>query len=127
VVENEKKRRISILDVVTQKEKYKPAPPRPKVQNLVYHGITLVPNVVERTPPFVEEVVAGSPASAAKLQPDDLIVYVDGLPVPDINTFNAVLETYAPEQKVNLVIQRGEKLITVPLKLDKPRVKKKAA
>jgi serine protease Do len=126
VVEKDKKRRVSILDVVTLKEKYKPAPPRPKVQNLVYTGIVLVPNVVERTPAYVEEVVPGSPADLAKLRPDDQIVYVDGLPVSDIRTFEEILASYAPGVEVKLEVQRGDKLVTVPLKLAKPPAKKAA-
>src|SRR5438552_6263569 len=43
----------------------------------VYHGIILVPNVVERTPPFVEDTIPGSPGARAGLKPDDLIVYVN--------------------------------------------------
>jgi serine protease Do len=125
ITEKDTKRKISIIDLVTQKEKYKPAPPRPKVQNVVHHGIVLVPNVVERTPPYVEEVQPGSPGDVAKLKPDDLIVYIDGLPVPDINTFNSILETYTPGTDVKVDIQRGDKLLAVTLKLARPPKKKK--
>lgn len=120
-----KKQTVAIIDLVTKKDKYKPLPERKKDQNKVYHGIVLVPNVVDRTPPYVEEVTPDSPAAAAKLQPDDLIVYVDGLPVPDINTFHQVLGTYAPGVEVKLEIQRGDKLTTVPMKLAAPIEKKK--
>src|SRR5262249_29433546 len=112
--------KISIMDVVTKKDKYRPVKPRAILENVSYHGIVLVPNVVERTPPYVEEVEPGSPAEAAKLKPDDLIVYVDGIPVPDINTFNQMMATYAPGE-VKLEVQRGDKLETVPLKLVKPK------
>jgi len=114
------KKKVSVVDVVTLKEKYKPLPPRPKDRNLVYHGIVFVPNVVERTPPYVEEVVPGSPGAGAKLQPDDLVAYVDGLPTPDINTLNEILSSYAPGTEVRLEIQRGERFVTVPLKLIRP-------
>src|SRR5207302_9429304 len=49
-----------------------------------YHGIILVPDVVERTPPYVEDAVPGSPAEKAGLRPDDLIVYVDGEKISSI-------------------------------------------
>ena len=117
---NRKKVTTSILKLVTEKEKYKPLPDRAVVTNVAYHGITLVPNVVERTPPFIEEVVPGSPADKANLKPDDLIVYVDGLPVQDINTFQRIMSTYTPDTEVKLEIQRGDKLTTVPLRLAKP-------
>jgi serine protease Do len=120
-----KKMQVSILDIVTKKEKYKPAPEVKKEVNLAYTGIVLVPNVVERTPPYVEEVVAGSPADKARLKPDDLIVYVDGLPVQDIATYTNVMAGYNPGAEVKLEIQRGDKLITVPVTLERPASKKK--
>jgi serine protease Do len=119
-----KKVTATIMDVVRLGEKYKQLPTIKKEKNLVYHGIVLVPNVVERTPAYVEDVIPGSPADAAKLKPDDQVVYVDGLPVPDINTFNQILASYAPNSEVKLEIQRGDKLLTVPIKLAKPVAKK---
>jgi serine protease Do len=119
-----KKTTVSVIDLVVKGPDYKPLPPRPKVTTVAYHGIILVPNVVERTPPYIEEVVPGSPADKAKLKADDLIVYVDGLPVPDINTFNNVLAGYGPGAEIKLEIQRGDKLTTVPITLAKPAEKK---
>ena len=78
-------------------------------------AITVVPNVVDRTPPYVEDILPGSPAEAAGLRPDDLIVYVDGLPTPDITTFNEILETYTPGSTVKLEVQRGDKVEPVTL------------
>ena len=40
-------------------------------------GLVLVPNVLERTPPFVDEVRPDSPAAKAGIHPDDLIVFVE--------------------------------------------------
>jgi len=115
-----KKVTVSVLDLVNQKENYRPAPERAKVTNVAFHGIILVPNVVEKTPAYIEEVVPGSPADRAKLRPDDQIVYVDGLPIQDITSFNNLLATYTPGTEIKLEIQRGDKLITVPLTLEKP-------
>lgn len=117
-----KKIRVSIADMVKLKENYRPAPKRELAKNTSYHGIILVPNVVERTPPYVEEILPGSPADRAttKLKPDDLIVYVEGLPVPDINSFNNILATYGPGAEIKLEVQRGDKLTSVTVKLDKP-------
>ncbi len=116
---------VKVMDLITKKENYKPLPKAERSQVLAFHGMVLVPNVVERTPPYIEEVVPGSPADRAKLRPDDLIVYIDGLPVPDINTFNNILAGYVPGQEPKLEIQRGDKLTTVPLKLEKLPEKKK--
>jgi serine protease Do len=115
---------ISILDVVEKKEKYKPIERKEKRDGSGgYHGIVLVPNVVEHTPPYVEEVQPGSPAEKAGLRPDDLIVYVDGLPVNDINSFRELLLRYQPNMQIKLEVQRGKKLNTLSLTLEKPRTK----
>jgi serine protease Do len=118
---------VSILDVVEKKEKYKPIDPSKKGNEGpgVYTGIILVADPVERTPPFIEDVIAGSPADKAKLRPDDLIVYLDGLPVGDIHTFKEVLGRYHPNQTIRLEIQRDRKLQTVSLTLEKPKDKAK--
>jgi S1-C subfamily serine protease len=113
----------SILDLVEKKENYKPVPKRPAEGGGGYHGIILVANAVERTPPYVEEVLPGSPADRAKLRPDDLIVYVDGLPVVDINSFQEVLAKYRPGSEIKLEVQRGNKLFTVSLTLEKPKTR----
>jgi serine protease Do len=120
---------VSILDIVQKKEQYKPLDPGKKNNEGpgVYTGIVLVADPVERTPPYVEDVVPGSPADKAKLRPDDLIVYLDGLPVGDIHTFKDVLARYHPSQTVRLEIQRDRKLQTVELTLEKPPAKKTAA
>ena len=40
-------------------------------------GLVLVPNVVERTPPYVEELRPNTPAARAGFLPDDLIATTD--------------------------------------------------
>jgi S1-C subfamily serine protease len=118
---------VSILDILEKKEKYKPLSPNKKNEGPgVYTGIILVADPVERTPPFVEDVAPGSPADKAKLRPDDLIVYIDGVLVGDIHTFHEILSRYHPNQTVRLEIQRERKLQTVTLTLEKPKAKKTA-
>jgi serine protease Do len=115
---------ISILDLVQKKEKYKPVEKKEYREGSGgYSGIVLVPNVVERTPPYVEDVVPGSPAEKAGLKADDLIVYIDGLPVNDIQTYKEVMGRYQPNMQMKLEVQRGNKLSTLSLTLDKPRTK----
>jgi S1-C subfamily serine protease len=116
---------VSILDLLDKKEKYKPLTlPKKNEGPGVYTGIILVADPVERTPPFIEDVVPGSPAEKAKLQPDDLIVYVDGILVGDIRAYHDVMSRYQPNQTVKLEIQRDRKLQTIEIKLDKVKAKK---
>jgi serine protease Do len=115
---------VSIVDLVEKKDKYKAVARKEKPDGSGgYHGIVLVPNVVEHTPPYVEEVQPGSPAEKAGVRPDDLIVYIDGLPVNDISSFRELLSRYQPNMQIKLEVQRGKKLTTLLLTLDRPRKK----
>jgi serine protease Do len=88
-----------------------------------YHGIILVHNAVSSTPPYIEEVVADSPAAKANLQPDDLILYVEGFSVPTIKVFRETMKQYAPGDDVSVQVQRGNRLESVKLKLaNQPKV-----
>jgi len=113
-------RRVSLAEFVAKgmKGEYKPsAKPEVLKGEGGFHGIVLVPNVVERTPPYVEEVLPGSPAAKAGLRPDDLIVYVDGEPVSSITGFRAAMSRTRPGQAVRLEVRRGERLETVEVTL----------
>jgi serine protease Do len=85
-----------------------------------YHGIVFVPNVLARTPPFVEDVRPGSPAAKAGLRPDDLISFADGDPVPSVAAFAALVRRAAPGQTIRLEVRRGGALVTVELTLTDP-------
>ncbi len=88
-----------------------------------YHGIVLVVNAVSATPPYVEEVVPGSPAAKVGLRPDDLIVYIEGELVPTIAMFKDQMKRHGPGEEVKMQVQRGTKLESVRLKLaDRPKI-----
>jgi serine protease Do len=127
-----KKRTISIAEIVEKKSQFQPTGPRKKKgkdepDDAVVRGsgITLVANVVELTPPYVEEVEAGSPAAKAGLLADDLIVYVDGEQVGSINELLVQFKTLRPEQMVKIEVRRGDKLTTLTMKVGKPAPTKK--
>lgn len=91
----------------------------------VEHGIILVPNVVERTPPFINEVLPNSPAARAGLKPDDLIVYIDGEQVISVKSFLDMMSKIEPGTVLKLEVQRvvdkqskREKLVSVELKVE---------
>ncbi len=111
---------VSIVEMVEKKEQYKPIDKKPKLAGPGgYHGIILVPNVVERTPPYVEDVEKGSPADRAGLKPDDLIVYVDGEQVGSINHFRDIVDKANPGTEFKIEVRRGERLQTFTIKLEK--------
>jgi serine protease Do len=97
-----------------------------------YHGIVMVPNVVERTPPFIEEVILGSPAARAGLRPDDLVVFAQGEQIASVKAFRDVMGRARPGTVVKMEVRRadkavggGERLIAVEMTLEEPLAKKK--
>ncbi len=97
---------------------YKPSEKRKNKEDRGgYHGIVLVPNVVGLTPPYVEEILPGSPAAGSGLRPDDLIVYVDGELVPSIKVFRDIMKQVGPGTEIKLDVQRGNKLNTFKIKV----------
>jgi serine protease Do len=89
-----------------------------------YTGIVLVPNAVAITPPYVEEIIPGSPAAKAGLRPDDLIVYIDGELVPSIKQYREIVRYTRPGTELVLEVQRGSRLTTVRLKVgEQPKLK----
>src|SRR5438270_919782 len=83
----------------------------------------------EPMPPFVEDVLAESPAAKAGLKPDDLIVYVDGEQVISIRAFKEIIDRTRPGTALKLEVRRddkavagsGTRLMTVELKLEEPK------
>jgi S1-C subfamily serine protease len=88
-----------------------------------YHGIVLVVNAVPSVPPYVEEVVVGSPAHKVGLRPDDLILYVDGYSVPTIKVFRETMRQFGPGAEISIQLQRDNRLESVKMKLvNQPKV-----
>jgi serine protease Do len=79
-------------------------------------GIVLVPDVLERTPPYVDDVRAGSPAEAAGIQPDDLVVYVGESLIQSCGNLVEELATLERDRELRLVVMRGHDLVEVVVK-----------
>jgi serine protease Do len=86
-----------------------------------YHGLVLVPNVVDRTPPYVDAVQLNSPAAKAGFKPDDLIVYVEGEQVGSIKTWRELVDKAPPGSEFRVEVRRGDKLMTLTLKLEESK------
>jgi S1-C subfamily serine protease len=86
-----------------------------------YHGIVLVPNVVDRTPPYVDAVQPNSPAAKAGFKADDLIVYIEGEQIGSIKTFRDIVDKAPPGTEFRVEVRRGDKLTTLTLKLEETK------
>lgn len=78
-------------------------------------GIVLVPNVVDKTPPFVDRVLPDTPAAEAKVLPDDLILFVNDRLVSSSKILREELLYIDRIDEVRLVIQRQQQLLEVSL------------
>jgi S1-C subfamily serine protease len=121
---DDKEIEVSALDLLELKKDYNKKiksidPTKKKAGKGGYLGVVLMPNVVERTPPYVDDVLPGTPAYKAGFKPDDLIVYVDGLPAPSIDIYTELMASYGPGDKPRIEVRRGDKLLTIPVTLDK--------
>ena len=87
-------------------------------------GITLVPDVLQRTPPYVDAVRPDSPAAAAGVRPDDLILMLDKRLIQSCKALQSELEFIDFEDPITLTVLRGQDALDIDLqwKLDeKPR------
>ncbi len=78
-------------------------------------GLVLVPDVVPRTPPYVDAVIAESAAARAGLWPDDLIVFLDDRLVPSCRAFLDELQYRDHFEVVRVTVLRGRQLLDVEL------------
>ena len=83
-------------------------------------GLVLVPDVVPRTPAYVDDVVPGSGAEAEGLRSDDLVVSLDGVLVSSIRVLRAELAALDADRAVRLVVRRGGDLVEVTLRTAAP-------
>jgi serine protease Do len=78
-------------------------------------GVVLVPDVVERTPPYVDQVVPGSAAAGAGIRPDDLVVLVGDRLVQSCKALRSELQMVPVEDKVKLTVLRAQEMLEVVL------------
>lgn len=95
-------------------EERKPKIDRPLTLDLL--GIVLVPDVLERTPPFVDAIVAKSPASGADIQPDDLLLFVNDRLTQSCRAVRNELETIPRIDPVRITLLRRQQLIDLTLR-----------
>lgn len=78
-------------------------------------GLVLIPDVLDRTPPFIERVLPDSPAAAAGLLPDDLIIFVNSRLVQSCQAFDDDIERIDRADKTRITVMRDQQLIEFEL------------
>ncbi len=91
----------------------------PKAQNphsLVDLGITLVPDVLNKTPPYIDHVTDGSVAARSGLLANDLVLLINNQRVDSQKTLRELLATVNRNDNFVMLIQRGQELLQVDVK-----------
>lgn len=92
------------------------APGRPaEAFDLRLLGVVLVPDLLERTPPFVESIDPGSPSERAGLRADDLVIAVGPVSVTTRAGVEQAVGRLAEGDPVRLVVIRGGGLVELDL------------
>lgn len=78
-------------------------------------GLELVPDVLDKTPPFVSYVRFDSPAAKAGVRPDDLVLFVNGQIVPSVAQFRLEIAQTDKADGLQLTLQRGDELVEAEL------------
>ncbi len=76
-------------------------------------GIVLIPDILYRTPAYVETVVKGSAAENLGLKPDDLILFVNDNLIQSSKVLQKELGVLEAGDTLKLIVRRKNKLISV--------------
>jgi S1-C subfamily serine protease len=78
-------------------------------------GIVLIPDILPRTPPYIDSVVADSAAARAGLRPDDLLVLVEGEPTASCSAVVDQVTRRESFDDVRISVLRDGELVEVTL------------
>jgi serine protease Do len=111
--------RESVDDIMAGKSvAFKPLPAEKKPTHPMdpaLLGITLVPDVLEWTPAYVDQVRPGTAAARAGLRPDDLVLLVGNRLTQSCKALRKELEMIDRADAVRITILRGQEMVEVTL------------
>ena len=76
-------------------------------------GITLIPDVLSKTPPFIDQVRDGSIGQRSGLQTNDLVLLLNDQRVDSRKSLERMLSTINRADSFYLLVQRGQELIRI--------------
>ncbi|MFN7889214.1 MAG: S1C family serine protease [Pirellula sp.] len=87
-----------------------------KPHRLADLGLTLIPDVLAKTPAFVDQVRKGSIADRSGIQTNDLILLANEQRIDSRKSFERVLSTLNRADSFELLVQRGQELIRIQVR-----------
>ncbi len=87
--------------------------------SLALVGMRLVPSVVPRTPPYVDAIALGSPCEQAGIQPDDLLLAIDGATTGSVDEVAELLARIESGNTIMITLLRGDAVVEIELTVPK--------
>lgn len=93
-----------------------PILPRNKSHSPQSLGLVMIPDVLETTPAYIDDIIDGSSAARAELRPDDLILLVEGSRVESQRSLRGLLRTIDRRDDVEMTVQRENEILPLVLR-----------
>ena len=77
-----------------------------------------MPDVVSRTPPYIDRVIADSAAARAGLRPDDLVVMVETQIASSCRDVHMLIQRFEEDAQVRIAVLRGDEFLEFTLSVD---------
>ncbi|WP_166826279.1 S1C family serine protease [Thalassoroseus pseudoceratinae] len=106
---------IDAIIAGTYVEDEKPDEDAPDRYRPLDFGLVMVPDVVFRTPAYIESVLPGTAAASQGLQPDDLVLFVDNELVQSARELKRKLGALESGDRFEMIVRRKNRLITIQL------------
>lgn len=112
----------SIEQIITGKfdsseEKKVPETQTPQRYHPVDFGLIMVPDVLYRTPAFIDSVLPDSLVAKAGLRSDDLVVFVNDELIKSCKTLNTELGKLEAGDLLRLVVRRSNQLVSIEVQV----------
>ncbi len=82
-------------------------------------GFALVADIVQKTPPYVDRVATGSASARGGLEPDDLIIEVNGRMTASIKDVKNQFQSIDRDSTVEMTVQRGSEFVEMKFQIGK--------
>ena len=92
-----------------------PGKPRPRRYEPLDFGIVTIPDVLNRTPAYIDRILPGSQAEKVGLLPNDLILFVGDNLVQSCKLLKDDLGRLEANDPLKLVVRRGDNLVSVEM------------
>jgi serine protease Do len=88
---------------------------KPRRYRTVDFGFLLVPDVVDRTPAYIDSILPNTAAATVGLKPDDLVLFVNDELIQSCRALQDAIGRLESGDQLRLVVRRGNELVNVEM------------